>query len=61
MLERSSTLVAEQCAWAIGNVAGEGADLRSTLLAQGALRPLARLMLSNKGSTARTAAFQELI
>lgn len=55
--EKSSTLVAEQCAWAIGNVAGEGADLRSTLLAQGALRPLALLMMSNKGSTARTAAW----
>jgi hypothetical protein len=57
LLEKSSTLVAEQCAWAIGNVAGEGSDLRSTLLAQGALLPLARLMLSNKGSTARTAAW----
>ena len=57
MLEKSSTLVAEQCAWAIGNVAGEGADLRSTLIAQGALWPLARLMLSSKGSTARTAAW----
>ncbi|CAD6239718.1 unnamed protein product [Miscanthus lutarioriparius] len=34
-----------------------GAELRSTLLAQGALWPLARLMLSNKGSTARTAAW----
>ncbi|XBI25903.1 hypothetical protein VPH35_050735 [Triticum aestivum] len=55
--EKSSTLVAEQCAWAIGNVAGEGADLRSTLIAQGALWPLARLMLSSKGSTARTAAW----
>lgn len=57
LLEKSSTLVAEQCAWAIGNVAGEGAELRSTLLAQGALWPLARLMMSNKGSTARTAAW----
>uniref|UniRef100_A0A0D9Y3I0 Importin subunit alpha n=1 Tax=Oryza glumipatula TaxID=40148 RepID=A0A0D9Y3I0_9ORYZ len=55
--EKSSTLVAEQCAWAIGNVAGEGAELRSTLLAQGALRPLTRLMFSSKGSTARTAAW----
>ncbi|KAF0920756.1 hypothetical protein E2562_036840 [Oryza meyeriana var. granulata] len=55
--EKSSTLVAEQCAWAIGNVAGEGAELRSTLLAQGALRPLTRLMLSSKGSSARTAAW----
>jgi hypothetical protein len=57
LLEKSSTLVAEQCAWAIGNVAGEGAELRNTLLAQGALWPLARLMLSNKGSTTRTAAW----
>ncbi|KAL5227877.1 hypothetical protein ABZP36_016142 [Zizania latifolia] len=55
--EKSSILVAEQCAWAIGNVAGEGAELRSKLLAQGALRPLTHLMLSNKGSTARTAAW----
>ncbi|WVZ53650.1 hypothetical protein U9M48_004560 [Paspalum notatum var. saurae] len=55
--EKSPTLVAEQCGWAIGNVAGEGAELRSTLLAQGALWPLARLMLSNKGSAARTAAW----
>jgi importin subunit alpha-6/7 len=56
-LEKSSTLVAEQCAWAIGNVAGEGSELRNKLLAQGALLPLSRLMLSNKGSTARTAAW----
>ncbi|TVU21742.1 hypothetical protein EJB05_31399 [Eragrostis curvula] len=55
--EKSSTPVAEQCAWAIGNVAGEGGELRNKLLAQGALLPLARLMLSNKGSTARTAAW----
>ncbi|XP_062184332.1 importin subunit alpha-2-like [Phragmites australis] len=55
--EKSSTLVTEQCAWAVGNVAGEGADLRNKLLAQGALWPLVRLMLSNKGSTARTAAW----
>ncbi|GJN37421.1 hypothetical protein PR202_gb26374 [Eleusine coracana subsp. coracana] len=55
--QKSSTLVAEQCAWAIGNVAGEGSELRNKLLSQGALLPLARLMLSNKGSTARTAAW----
>ncbi|KAL5223433.1 hypothetical protein ABZP36_028146 [Zizania latifolia] len=55
--EKSSVLVTEQCAWAIGNVAGEGAELRSKLLAQGALRPLTHLMLSNKDSTARTSAW----
>eukprot|EP00249_Psilotum_nudum_P019946 c27487_g1_i5 orf=639-2306(-) len=55
--ERSAVHVAEQCAWAIGNVAGEGEDLRETLLAQGALFPLGRLLLSNRSSTARTAAW----
>ncbi|XP_042419059.1 importin subunit alpha-2-like [Zingiber officinale] len=55
--EKSSVLIAEQCAWALGNVAGEGEELRNILLAQGALLPLARLMLSNEGSAARTAAW----
>ncbi|OVA09900.1 Armadillo [Macleaya cordata] len=55
--EKSSIHVAEQCAWALGNVAGEGEELRNVLLSQGALTPLARMMLSNKGSTARTAAW----
>lgn len=49
--------VAEQCAWALGNVAGEGEKLRNVLLSQGALLPLARMMLPNKGSTVRTAAW----
>lgn len=55
--EKSSVPVAEQCAWALGNVSGEGEELRNILLAQGALLPLARLMLSNKPSTTRTAAW----
>ncbi|THG18838.1 hypothetical protein TEA_017477 [Camellia sinensis var. sinensis] len=55
--ERSSSPVAEQCAWALGNVAGEGEELRKVLLSQGALLPLARMMLPNKGSTVRTAAW----
>ncbi|KAJ9181611.1 hypothetical protein P3X46_009726 [Hevea brasiliensis] len=55
--EKSSLPVAEQCAWALGNVAGEGEDLRNVLLAQGALLPIARMMLPNKGSTVRTAAW----
>lgn len=49
--------MAEQCAWAIGNLAGEGVEMRNILLAQGALQPLARMILSNRGSTARTAAW----
>lgn len=56
-LEKSSLPVAEQCAWALGNVAGEGEELRDVLLSQGALQPLARMMLPNKGSTVRTAAW----
>lgn len=55
--EKSSLPVAEQCAWALGNVAGEGEELRDVLLSQGALQPLARMMLPNKGSTVRTAAW----
>ncbi|KAL0426389.1 UNVERIFIED_CONTAM: Importin subunit alpha-9 [Sesamum latifolium] len=57
MGEKSSLPVAEQCAWALGNVAGEGEELRNVLLSQGALQPLARMMLPNKGSTVRTAAW----
>ncbi|XP_010543379.1 PREDICTED: importin subunit alpha-9 [Tarenaya hassleriana] len=55
--EKSSVPVAEQCAWALGNVAGEGEELRNVLLSQGALPPLARMILPNKGSTVRTAAW----
>ncbi|XP_051113850.1 importin subunit alpha-9 [Andrographis paniculata] len=57
MGEKSPLPVAEQCAWALGNVAGEGEELRNILLSQGALQPLARMMLPNKGSTVRTAAW----
>ncbi|CAM8959716.1 unnamed protein product [Rhodiola kirilowii] len=55
--EKSSLLVAEQCAWALGNVAGEGEELRNVLLSQGALLPVARMLTPNKGSTVRTAAW----
>ncbi|XP_071706682.1 importin subunit alpha-9-like [Rutidosis leptorrhynchoides] len=55
--EKSSVPVAEQCAWAIGNVAGEGEELRHILISQGALIPLAKMMLPNKGSTVQTAAW----
>lgn len=55
--ERSAVPVAEQCAWAVGNVAGEGEQMREILIAQGALVPLGRLLLSNKATMARTAAW----
>ncbi|KAJ9559068.1 hypothetical protein OSB04_013682 [Centaurea solstitialis] len=57
MREKSSLPVAEQCAWALGNVAGEGEELRHILISQGVLLPLAKMMLPNKGSTVRTAAW----
>ncbi|KAL2623521.1 hypothetical protein R1flu_003726 [Riccia fluitans] len=55
--DKSAATVAEQCAWAIGNVAGEGEEMRDILLAQGALHPLARLISSPFPSLARTAAW----
>ncbi|KAM3340125.1 importin subunit alpha-9 [Capsicum galapagoense] len=55
--EKSSLHVVEQCAWALGNVAGEGEELRNVLLLQGALPALARMLLPNKKSTVRTAAW----
>ncbi|BBN13805.1 hypothetical protein MPTK1_6g06520 [Marchantia polymorpha subsp. ruderalis] len=55
--DKSAATVAEQCAWAIGNVAGEGEEMRDILLAQGAMRPLARLMSSPYPSLARTASW----
>lgn len=57
MIEKSSNRVTEQCAWALGNVAGEGQHPRNILLSQGVLLPLARLMQSDKASTARTSAW----
>eukprot|EP00250_Pteridium_aquilinum_P006370 c16313_g1_i1 orf=134-1771(-) len=55
--ERSASPVAEQCAWAVGNVAGEGEQARDILIAQGALLPLAKLLISNKSTLAKTAAW----
>ncbi|KAD4384399.1 hypothetical protein E3N88_24567 [Mikania micrantha] len=55
--EKSSSSVSEQCAWALGNVAGESGELRDLLISQGALIPLAKMMLPDNGSTVRTAAW----
>jgi hypothetical protein len=49
--------VAAQCARALEKFAVVGEELRSVLLSQGALPPLARMMLPYKGSTVRTAAW----
>ncbi|KAL4419366.1 hypothetical protein ABPG77_001593, partial [Micractinium sp. CCAP 211/92] len=37
--------VAEQCAWALGNIAAEDFEFRQTLVANGVVRPLARLLV----------------
>lgn len=55
--EKSSLFVSEQCAWALGNVAGEGEELRDLVLAHGALPPLAKMILPDNDSTVRTAAW----
>lgn len=49
----------EQAAWAIGNLAGEGAKCRDFVLEHGALRPILRLVTSpaDKQSTLRNAAW----
>ncbi|EPS72639.1 hypothetical protein M569_02116, partial [Genlisea aurea] len=55
--DKSSIHVAEQCAWALGNLAAEGKEMRNIMLSQGALLPLAKMVLANKGSAVRTAAW----
>jgi len=37
--------VAEQCAWALGNIAGDDVEYRETLILNGAVPPLAQLMI----------------
>lgn len=41
----SGIAVAEQCAWALGNIAGEDAEYREVLIANGAIPPLAGLLI----------------
>lgn len=55
--ENTPAQVVEQCAWAIGNVAGEAEDLRDCLFQLGALSALARNLSSPIITLARTAAW----
>lgn len=41
----SGLSIAEQCAWALGNIAGEDAEYRSILIANGALQALAKMFI----------------
>ena len=38
------SLLQDQCAWALGNLAGDSAECRSLLHAQGAVDPLVKLL-----------------
>ena len=42
--------VAEQCAWALGNIAGDDIEYRETLISNGAVPPLTQLMISGVNS-----------
>ncbi|DBA90595.1 hypothetical protein WJX77_008981 [Trebouxia sp. C0004] len=60
----SSSHIAEQSAWALGNLAGESPEIRARLQSNGAVRPLLQLVLAATGqpglrviSTACTAAW----
>lgn len=60
----SSSHIAQQSAWALGNLAGESQEIRAQLQANGAVRPLLQLLLAATGqpgsrvvSTACTAAW----
>eukprot|EP00887_Chlorella_sp_A99_P002376 scaffold10.g2376.t1 len=48
----SGLAVAEQCAWALGNIAAEDFAFRQTLIANGATRPLAGLLQARAGTGA---------
>jgi len=45
LLLSSSADVREQCAWCLGNVAGDGPELRNMVLEAGALQPLLQNLL----------------
>ncbi|KAK8612879.1 hypothetical protein V6N13_092983 [Hibiscus sabdariffa] len=47
-LEKCSLPIAEQRAWALGYATGKWEELCNVLLSQGALPPLARMLLLNK-------------
>lgn len=40
LLSSNDTCVAEQCVWALGNIAGDGPQLRDFVISQGIIPPL---------------------
>jgi hypothetical protein len=56
-LSGSNTPLQDQCAWAIGNLAGDNTTCRETLIAQGALLPLIKLLKSPVQCVVQSSAF----
>ena len=57
LLRSSSPAVQEQCAWALGNMAGDNPDFRDRIRANGAALPTAQLLQSASPNVSCTAAW----
>ncbi|KAK7487913.1 hypothetical protein BaRGS_00020814 [Batillaria attramentaria] len=53
----SSPLLQDQCAWALGNIAGDSIECRRILFSQGCMPPLIKLLQSPVPSCVQSAAF----
>mmetsp|Transcript_35365 Transcript_35365/g.59088 ORF Transcript_35365/g.59088 Transcript_35365/m.59088 type:complete len:480 (-) Transcript_35365:1251-2690(-) len=53
----NDVVLQEQCAWALGNIAGDSEELRDTIQANGVVRPLTQLLRSKVPSAVWTAAW----
>ncbi|XP_064650858.1 importin subunit alpha-7-like [Lineus longissimus] len=56
-LSSGNSLMQDQCAWALGNVAGDSAECRETLKKQGIVEPLISLLKSDNTGVQRSASF----
>ncbi|KAK9702116.1 hypothetical protein K7432_011405 [Basidiobolus ranarum] len=56
-LEEPNSQLQEQAAWALGNIAVEGAEFRERLTANGAITPLVKLLQSDNPSLVQTVCF----
>ncbi len=57
LLRSSSPAVQEQCAWALGNMAGDNPDFRDRIRANGAALPIVQLLQSASPNVSCTAAW----
>ncbi|CAH1801140.1 unnamed protein product [Owenia fusiformis] len=56
-LSGSNHMLQDQCAWALGNIAGDGPKCRDLVIQQGALPPLVQLLQAPQPSLVQSAAF----